>query len=156
MENFAVKQINEYLVTYADDYSQLDIPFDTYNKLGVELVRFENTFDKDNCLVNVVKTYRAILITLGKYIAVNSSLISTVAELEKCKMESEILHDLEKLKRYLEQFTASTTVFGDIEVKNITAAIINPVYSKYNTIYGIPCDGVYDPEKLYLIESSLV
>jgi hypothetical protein len=156
MENFAIKQINEYLVNYADDYSKLDIPYDKYNSLGVELVRFENTFDKDNCLINVIKTYRAILITLGKYIAINTKLVTTIKDLEKAKIESEILHDLEKLKKYLEQFTASTVIFGDIEVNNITAAIINPVYAKYNTIYGVPIDGIYDPEKLYLIESNLV
>jgi hypothetical protein len=149
MENFAVKQINSYLVNHANDYSKLDIPFDTYNSLGVELVRFENTFDKDNCLINVIGTYRAILITLGKYIEINS-------KLEKCELECQILYDLEKLKKYLEQFNPVTTIFGDIEVNNITPAIINPIYAKYHKIYGVPTDGVYNPEKLYLIESSLV
>jgi hypothetical protein len=101
MDNFAIKKINEYLVNYADDYSKLDIPYDKYNSLGVELVRFENTFDKDNCLINVIKTYRAILITLGKYIAINTKLVTTIKDLEKAKIESEILHDLEKLKKSL-------------------------------------------------------
>jgi hypothetical protein len=149
MENFAVKQINSYLVNYANDYSKLDIPFDTYNSLGVELVRFENTFDKDNCLINVIGTYRAILITLGKYIEINS-------KLEKCELECQILYDLEKLKKYLEQFNTVTTIFGDIEVNNITPAIINPIYAKYHKIYGVPTDGFYNPERLYLIETSLL
>jgi hypothetical protein len=157
MENFAVKQINEYLVNYANDYSKLDIPFDTYNSLGVELVRFENTFDKDNCLINVIRTYRAILITLGKYIDINSQLGITLKKLEKCELECQILYDLEKLKKYLEQFIKPVTaIFGDIEVNDIIPAIINPIYAKYNKIYGVPTGGVYDPEKLYLIETSFI
>lgn len=156
MENFAVKQINDYLVNYANDYSKLDIPFDTYNSLGVELVRFENTFDKDNCLINVIRTYRAILITLGKYIDINSQLGITLKKLEKCELECQILYDLEKLKKYLEQFTTATTIFGNIEVNDVIPAIINPIYAKYHKIYGVPTGGVYDPEKLYLIETSFI
>jgi hypothetical protein len=155
MENFAIKQINEYLVNFSNDYSTLVIPFETYNMLGIELVRFEQTFDKNNCLIDVIRTYKAILITLGKYIDLRTTLGETVRELEKCKLDVEVLHDIEKLKKYLEQFRSVTTLFGDVEVNDIIPAQVNPLYAKYNQIYGVPPDFVYDPEKLYLIETSM-
>ena len=110
--------------------------------------------NKNDCLVNIVKTYEAILVTLGNYNSVKSELIQKDSQIEQLMSELDMLYDIDKLKKYLAELIAPS-VLGTINVDNIVAINIKPEYLLYHQVYGIPDNYIYDFAKLKLIKESL-
>jgi hypothetical protein len=154
MDNSAVKQINNYLIEFLNDPTTFSISLETINTLGIEVTNYENTFKNNDCLGNIVATYKSILTTLANYSSLQTNYLLKSAQLSQANSSLEILYNLEKLKKYLEELT-SVSVFGQIEVSNIIKPKIKPLYEKYHQLYGIPQNGIYDFDKISLIKSSL-
>ena len=82
------------------------------------------------------------------------NLTETLAELEQCKELAAILDDNEKLKEYLESKKKNFSIFPNQSI-TIIKALLPPEYEIYIELYGLPNNGLFEPDKLAAIALEL-
>jgi hypothetical protein len=104
---------------------------------------------------NVYPTYENIRLIFKLYLEGLTKSITQYLELEnikiqltKCHERSEILDDIEKLKKYIDKLNSTITIFQNIEPVHIAEAKILPEHATYIRLYGYPVGGIFDPQLL--------
>ena len=72
------------------------------------------------------------------------------------KNDSDILHDTQLLKQYIESVSSIKSIFGDdLEMTAKITANVNPEYVEYIRLYGVPSDMIFIPDQLAEIKQRL-
>ena len=79
---------------------------------------------------------------------------NTEAELAVAKKAEEILHDMEKLKAYIQSILGSRSIFSKKNVRSIRAEM-KPEYTEYVRLYGFPRGSVFEMDKLAVARSNI-
>jgi hypothetical protein len=72
---------------------------------------------------------------------------------EQWRQDSIILNDMTLLKEYIEEIN-SRAIIANVAVKS-NLATFKPQFTIYNSLYGMPENLIYDPEKMAAILSDL-
>ena len=79
---------------------------------------------------------------------------NTEAELVVARKAEEILHNMDKLKAYIQSILGSRSIFSKKNVRSIRAEM-KPEYTEYVRLYGFPRGGVFEMDKLAVARSNL-
>lgn len=79
---------------------------------------------------------------------------NTEAELAVARKAEEILHDIEKLKVYIQSILGSRSIFSKKNVRSIRAEM-KPEYTEYVRLYGFPRGAVFEMDKLAVARSNI-
>jgi len=79
---------------------------------------------------------------------------NTEAELAVARKAEEILHNMEKLKAYIQSILGSRSIFSKKNVRSIRAEM-KPEYTEYVRLYGFPRGSVFEMDKLAVARSNL-
>jgi len=129
------------------DYIVSNLTKAVYYNLSIKLLQLK----KD---ARIFPEYENIRISIGRAL---EGLYKSVLEYLDCQNMSKeiviltekesILHDMTKLKAYLESLAGSVSLFPDIEISTI-AATLKPEIAEYIRLYGLPVGGVFEADKL--------
>jgi hypothetical protein len=155
MNNDVITKINNVLKTFINDPSSLSVSVTEYNNLSMELVHLKKNVPTSSALYDIIITYTNLLDSLYEISNLNTSLQGANNLAGRYQGDSIILNDVNKLQAYLDDLNRSMNIFGTITVGSIEKAVIKEPYNTYHTLYGIPTNLDYDPEKLFNIKQSL-
>lgn len=154
--NDALYQINGYLNTFITTNGNIEMSFDTYNELNVNLVKIKNGLPNASCLSDIIDTYGNILDVLKEYINKSTLLEGMNTLVDKYKGDSETLNDTQKLQEFLNNLRKNmNNILEELIITSVEMPTIKPLYAKYHEYYGIPDDLDYDPEKLLLLQNTI-
>jgi hypothetical protein len=155
MNNDVINKINNILKSFINDPSSLSVSVTEYNNLSMELVNLKKNVPTSSALYDIIITYTNLLDSLYQISNLNSSLQGANDLASRYQGDSIILNDVNKLQAYLDELNRSMNIFGTITVNSIETPVIKEPYNTYHTLYGIPANLDYDPEKLSNIKLSL-
>ena len=144
-----------------DDLTEL-FSEEFYNSLSTLLIRkgtFQNIspdFEYNSNIFKVYKeTFHRVLEGLRKSIQLNTRLEDTKIELNHAINRAEILDDMSKLKKYLEE-KQNALYFADIKTQLTEMAVLKPQYQRYIETYGFPEGMIFESEKMAKIIVQLI
>ena len=122
-----------------------------YRQLAGDLYNLKITKERRNYYetgyekirTNIILSFEALLYSMyqTKVAAANKRTY------EGFKKDSEILHDTDKLKTYIENLTVTTHILPEVVV-SAPLMTIKPEYSLYMEKYGVPENGIWKPDLL--------
>lgn len=122
-----------------------------YRQLAGDLYNLKITKERRNYYetgyekirTNIILSFEALLYSMyqTKVAAANKRTY------EGFKKDSEILHDTDKLKTYIENLTVTTHMLPEVVV-SAPLMTIKPEYSLYMEKYGVPENGIWKPDLL--------
>ena len=152
----SIKQVNSILENYnnfvgLDDDTRVDL--NAYNNLNVDLYNLQQTLDPRCHFYNIIDIFMNVW--AGLYNAYNQKNDCRVLGVnsENWRLDSITLNNMDKLNEFIKKLN-SKSLIAEFEVKS-TLAIIKPRYAKYHELYGVPDKLLYDPSKLYYVDSII-
>lgn len=98
---------------------------------------------------NIRLTTSVSLSSLNQAVRQNTILVDTQNKLENAQEKVDILLDPVKLKKYIEEMNAKSAITAlPSQTIGMKAAVVKQEYSEYIKLYGLPANGIFDPEKL--------
>jgi hypothetical protein len=155
MNNNSITEINNLLKTFIDDPTSLSISVTKYNDLSMELVHLKQNVPTSSALHHIISTFISILDSLHEVSNLNLSLQGANNLAGKYQNDSIILNDVSLLQEYINGLKKAMNIFGTITVNSVETPVIKEPYNTYHTLYGIPSNLEYDPDKLLNIKQSL-
>jgi len=148
------KLIYSYINDYIEDrfeYLIEKFTFDHFEDISVSLYNLRKpnkkmyeTIRKNTA--NVIKVIYQSVDLYKNYLGIRAGFI-------EAKERLKILDDIKQLKIYLKSLISSSS-FADVTV-SAKPLFISPEIVKYFNLYGVPCNGIFDPEKLARIIEEL-
>jgi hypothetical protein len=137
-------------------YTELENTFtlDLYSQYSKKLFLLRKAANQDSELVR--KGAIDTLTTLFSIVALQADYELTVESNERLREEVSILHDMDKLREYIEALNRNTGTdcFGEHDIE-VTSLDVNLEYVIYCKKYGYPPNGVFDPNLLGEIMATL-
>lgn len=147
---FLVTTISDLLYNYSLGnmaYVTANLTKTKYWNLSVDLTKLKQDASIFPEFENIRLSVARALEGLYKSVLQYQTCSDTKIQLEIMTEKESILHDMDKLKKYIEQLSGSMSLFPDIEISSI-AATLKPEIAEYIRLFGLPEAGVFETEKL--------
>jgi hypothetical protein len=121
----------------------------------MQLNNIKALIDPSCYFYNMIELYMNIWKTIYFSYSTKNSLNSINVSSEQWRQDSIILRDMTLLKEYISEINNNNrAVIANVPVAS-KLATIKPQYTIYHSLYGMPDNLMYDPEKMSSILSDL-
>lgn len=165
LNNKIISTIKELLIQYStSDFEGLkkSLPVEFYNSLSTVLYdngSFNNIsvdYEYNPILFTVYKkAFHRVLEGLQQSISLHNKWVDSTIELNHAINRAEILDDMNKLKKYLED-KQSALFFADVKTQLKEMAVLKPQYQRYIDKYGVPEGLIFESEKMAIVIQELI
>jgi hypothetical protein len=140
--------VNEFLLLFSHGNmsavaNSIDINIYTTLSLALSKVKTAN----DDTFISLYRTVEYSLAGLYQATLQYSSYINVKNDYEAAYSDSQILHNMEALRLYLEGLRGVRSLFGTFNITTVIAKV-KPQYKRYIDLYGFPVSSVFEPLKL--------
>lgn len=146
-----IKLVDNYSKGNFEEVSN-QLPRDRYEKLSRKLYTFptNGSTELNNLRTVATSLLQGVQQSIFQYI----EFMNTIDKLEKCQEKSSILKDRNKLNEYIKQLKNSNYLF-DVQPVQVISATLKPEYAEYIKIHGFPEGGIFEADKLAVIQYRL-
>lgn len=141
------------LINTGDQPSDYHIDIESFNRVNMQLNNIKALIDPSCYFYNMIELYMNIWKTIYFSYNTKNNLNSLKVTSEQWRQDSIILNDMTLLKEYIEEIN-SRAIIANVAVKS-NLATFKPQFTIYNSLYGMPENLIYDPEKMAAILSDL-
>jgi hypothetical protein len=141
------------LINTGDQPSDYHIDIESFNRVNMQLNNIKALIDPSCYFYNMIELYMNIWKTIYFSYSTKNNLNSLKVTSEQWRQDSIILNDMTLLKEYIEEIN-SRAIIANVAVKS-NLATFKPQFTIYNSLYGMPENLIYDPEKMAAILSDL-
>jgi len=155
LDEFSFKEIENLSINYANgdfDIIKDNLTQQTYNDYSERLYRMKNP---TNSSYEKIRTfYKTVLEGLLQSVNLQNEITDTTADRNFFKSKAGILDDIDALIQQLNMLRGTVSLFPDQNI-TIMPVEIKPEYLAYIKTYGYPENGIWDPDLLGYILSSI-
>jgi hypothetical protein len=143
------------LISTGDQPSDYHIDIESFNRVNMQLNNIKALIEPSCYFYNMIELYMNIWKTIYFSYSTKNSLNSINVSSEQWRQDSIILRDMTLLKEYISEINNNNrAVIANVPVAS-KLATIKPQYTIYHSLYGMPDNLMYDPEKMSSILSDL-
>jgi hypothetical protein len=146
------EQMNN-LINTAGQSTDYFIGLESFNRVNMQLNNIKALIDPSCYFYNMIELYMNIWKTIYFSYNTKNTLNSLKVTSEQWRQDSIILRDMTLLKEYIAEIN-NRPITPQVAVKS-NLATLKPQYRIYHSLYGMPENFMYDPEKMSAILSDL-
>ena len=140
-----ISDVNNLIIT-------LETDFDKFIKSNSNLITAEDNVFIENFLEKIKKLYKILNLCTILLIKINNK-HDLQGQVDTLNYFQELVNDLERLKEYLE--SKMNAPIAEVEEQLQEPLKLKEPYNTYILVFGIPHQGLFEAEKLSIIQSSL-
>jgi hypothetical protein len=155
IDEFSFKEIENLSINYANGEFNVikdNLTQETYNDYAERLYRMKNPTNAS--YERIRNFYKTVLEGLLQSVNLQNEITDKTADSNYYKSKADILNDIDALIEQLNMLRGNVSLFPDQNI-TIMPVEIKPEYLAYIKTYGYPENGIWDPDLLGYILSSI-